>query len=470
MNNALQKLVVVIFLLLIIPWIFRDGMFMDGLIYATVAKNLANGQGSWWHLHLTNFLSNSYYDQPPLTIWITSFYFKLFGNTIYTERIYSLTTAIISLLLIRKIWHQIFYKEKEYQTYWWLPVLFWIIPPACFWSYTNNMEENTMSIFIIASIYFLLNGFYLNKNKTTNTILMTLSIFLAFMCKGIQGTFPIAGILFFTLCVTLDNWKTLVKPYIIMSFVIIISIIVLYSYKPSNEYFKNYYFTRLVNTFQNPGASTTENRFYLVYRLLMELLTPLLISILFLAIATVKKLNRKVEHSRIALFFFLLALAGTLPLLITSEQRRFYLVPTFPFYALAFSITILYTIDYFIKKVKTKKLALIVNIVSIITFTSMIILTWTTFNVPKRDAILIHDIKLIGEAIPNGSNISIDPELYSSWSLHLYFQRLYNISLDPNIPAKQVYYLIRKNENQVPLIFSETDLDLIDYKLLRKNE
>lgn len=255
-----------------------------------------------------------------------------------------------------------------------------------------------------------------------------------------------------------------------MSFVIIISIIVLYFYKPSNEYFKNYYFTRLVNTFQNPGASTTENRFYLVYRLLMELLTPLLISILFLAIATVKKLNRKVEHSRIALFFFLLALAGTLPLLITSEQRRFYLVPTFPFYALAFSITILYTIDYFIKKVKTKKLALIVNIVSIITFTSMIILTWTTFNVPKRDAILIHDIKLIGEAIPNGSNISIDPELYSSWSLHLYFQRLYNISLDPNIPAKQVYYLIRKNENQVPLIFSETDLDLIDYKLLRKNE
>ncbi len=470
MNNALQKLVVVIFLLLIIPWIFRDGMFMDGLIYSTVAKNLANGQGSWWHLHLTSFLSNNYYDQPPLTIWITAIYFKIFGNSIYTERFYSLTASIISLLLLRKIWLQLFYKEKEYQVYWWLPVLFWIIAPVCFWSYTNNMEENTMSIFIMTSIYFFLNGFYLNKNKTTNTVLMTLSVLLAFMCKGIQGTFPIASIFLFILCFTRLDWKELVKSYTIMALVLTISILLLYNYEPSRTYFKNYYFTRLVNTFQNPGASTTENRFYLLYRLLMEQLTPLLICFLFIAIASVKKLKRKAEHSRLALFFFLLALSGTLPLLITSEQRRFYLAPTFPFYALAFSISILFAVDYSIKNIKIKKPIFIVHVISTLTFICMIALTIITFDVPKRDTILIHDIKQIGENIPNGSNISIDPNLYSSWSLHLYFQRLYSISLDPNLPAKQKYYLIRKNVNHSSAFYSKLDLQLIEYQLLKKNE
>ena len=36
-----------VFLLIIVPQLLTDGMFMDGLIYASIARNLAEGIGSF---------------------------------------------------------------------------------------------------------------------------------------------------------------------------------------------------------------------------------------------------------------------------------------------------------------------------------------------------------------------------------------------------------------------------------------
>ena len=37
-----------IFIVLIVPLLVQDGMFMDGVLYAAVAKNQAEGFGSFW--------------------------------------------------------------------------------------------------------------------------------------------------------------------------------------------------------------------------------------------------------------------------------------------------------------------------------------------------------------------------------------------------------------------------------------
>jgi len=47
-NIPFQILTIGIFILLIVPTLIQDGMFMDGQQYACVAKNLANGLGTFW--------------------------------------------------------------------------------------------------------------------------------------------------------------------------------------------------------------------------------------------------------------------------------------------------------------------------------------------------------------------------------------------------------------------------------------
>ena len=70
-------------------------------------------------------------------------------------------------------------------------MLFWIIIPVCFWSYQNDMQENTMGIFTLASVYFSLKAIHVKINTYLNLILSGVSIFLASMCKGVPGLFPL---------------------------------------------------------------------------------------------------------------------------------------------------------------------------------------------------------------------------------------------------------------------------------------
>jgi hypothetical protein len=56
-----------IFLIIVSPALLADGMFVDGLIYATISKNLSAGLGSFWHLHFTDSIFPVFSTHPPLS-------------------------------------------------------------------------------------------------------------------------------------------------------------------------------------------------------------------------------------------------------------------------------------------------------------------------------------------------------------------------------------------------------------------
>ena len=102
---------------------------------------------------------------------------------------------ILTIGLMVKIWDLIFAKEKELQKFSWLPILLWISIPVCYWSYQSNMMENTMGVFILLSVYFLLK-FYFHPNSPRGKIIFFFLggcfIFLASFTKGVPGIFPFA--------------------------------------------------------------------------------------------------------------------------------------------------------------------------------------------------------------------------------------------------------------------------------------
>lgn len=81
----------------------------------------------------------------------------------YSERIYCLFTAIISAIIIGMIWKQVINVNKEIRQLSWLPILFWISMPIVFRSYQMNVRENTMGIFVLSAIYFVIKGLWIDK-------------------------------------------------------------------------------------------------------------------------------------------------------------------------------------------------------------------------------------------------------------------------------------------------------------------
>ena len=320
----------------------------------------------------------------------------------------------------------------------------------------------------------MFDAIQINNKKILPVILMSICIFLSAMCKGIQGTFTAIGFLAYAFSID----KSFKKPAILNTIILALTLIALgtclFLFTPAKEYFIGYYHTRIVNTFANPESATTDNRFYLLFRLLSEQILPILLCFIAILVSTKRKIKlneiEKVENKKKSLLFLIIALAGTLPLLVTSEQRRFYLVPAFPFYAFALSFL---TIEHLVKlfdKLNASKLELITKVLSMVLIGTTLVLTISNIGTAKRDENMLGDIYKIGKVVPENTSIAIDKELFTTWVLHLYFQRYYGISLDATGENKnQVYYLSKKNKSTLSN-YSEIDLVWNEFKLCKKQK
>ena len=145
-NRIYYLLVFSIFFVLISPYLLSKGMFLDGVFYATISRNLAEGVGTYFNLRYTN----TFMSHPPLVFWIESFLFRIFGDKIYVERFYSVSTYLISGVLIVWLW-KIINDDKNKQLAF-LPLVFFVAFPLITWGAVNNVLENTMMIFDLLAV------------------------------------------------------------------------------------------------------------------------------------------------------------------------------------------------------------------------------------------------------------------------------------------------------------------------------
>ena len=175
--------VVGLFFVLISPYFLTDGMFLDGLWYATISKNMSEGFCPFWEPRLTQ--TRWAWGQPPMTFLLQSPFF-LIGKNLYMAKIYSVLTYICTGGIMFLVWREI----GEAFRYFWFVLLLWISIPLVYWGATSNVLENTMSIFVMLSILLYLKS--LRKFRFPFVILSGLMLFLAFLTKGFTGLYPLA--------------------------------------------------------------------------------------------------------------------------------------------------------------------------------------------------------------------------------------------------------------------------------------
>lgn len=453
-----------VFLIIVSKDILSNGMFLDGVIYSTISKNMADGLGTFWNPHFTSTCLSDFHEHPPLAFGIQSVFYALLGESRYVDKIYSFFTIAVAGFIIMRIWKTLGYRHG------WLPLFLWIITPTVFWASYNNLLENTMTIFTSLSVLF-----YLINQEDKKYIFIILSGFmmaLGFLTKGFVAFFPltfpfvlwlilrqksfgkiaidIAGLVFFTfsplimVCVVSDSVRFALHLYI------------------DNQ---------VIDSIRH--AVTVNSRFDILERLLYELLPAAILSSLLLTLGYIKKIPSVLPEENIkkALVFTTLGLTGVLPIMISMKQSGFYILAAYPFFAIGAGILVYPSIDHFILKIKYKSnWFFIFKWTGFILFFSGIILSVYFSDHFSRDSAMMQDINTFLPGIPEGSIININPEMYSDWSLHAYFGRFKNISLDPDLKNRRDFLLI-KNELYSDTLNSRYETIILrtnGYKLLKK--
>jgi len=126
----------------------QPGMFIDGVTYAVIARNLAEGIGSFWFPFYTASVYPQFHEQPPLGFGLQAAAFAVFGDHLAVERVYSLVMGCLTAGLLVAIWRRTIHAAAHE----WLPVVFWLLPSTVTWSIVNNMLENTQTVFTTAAV------------------------------------------------------------------------------------------------------------------------------------------------------------------------------------------------------------------------------------------------------------------------------------------------------------------------------
>jgi 4-amino-4-deoxy-L-arabinose transferase-like glycosyltransferase len=455
-------------ILLTLPLLFGDGMFLDGLFYTVVSKNMANGLGSFWSLYYSEAGFSGlrgYHEDPPLVFGIQALFFRLLGNGMYTERIYVLVTLVVTVLLIVAVWRKAVDHSVESKSGW-LPLLLWITTPLVFWSFSNNMLENTMGIFVLLSAWFYLRSLEKKSRQLLMLLLSGISIFLASFCKGIPGLFILAAPFLYWLCTRRISFARMWAHSVVLFSIVTVIYLVLLLFPAARESLSIYFFKRALYRIENNPI--VNSHFWIVRRLGPEL-TPSLIMIAFIYLLAVLKTKYRIEPERfrIALFFILIGLAGTAPLMLTKVQRGFYAVPAFPFLAIGFSLLVSQPVAAFTAKLSQTNWPKYLSTAGALILTTALTLTFLLTGKARRDEEMLNDIYAMGRHLKARSTIGVPSEKWNESTFGAYFMRYFEISM---LEGNSYRYYVAPTDfpRAVPDGFEKVSLGTIKYDLYIK--
>src|SRR6478735_996055 len=78
----------------IFPYLLHEGMFFDGMTYSAVGRNLYLGYGTFWKPYY-NQMFDPFYTHLPLVFGLLSKFYAIFGDNLYTPKIYNLVVLLV---------------------------------------------------------------------------------------------------------------------------------------------------------------------------------------------------------------------------------------------------------------------------------------------------------------------------------------------------------------------------------------
>jgi 4-amino-4-deoxy-L-arabinose transferase-like glycosyltransferase len=399
------------------------GMFMDGIYYAAVARNMAEGLGSFWRPYFSGPPRSLFAEHPPLVFYLESLFFRLFGDKSYTESIYCFSILLLTIACFLKIWQEAGYKEGA-----WAPLLLWIMSPVVYLAYPNNVLEPTLGLFNLFAVLLLMKA---DKMPLARALpiyfLAAILIICAALSKGPTALYALAVIpLLFMVYRRYSVMQAAVRSLFVI-FLFGCTFLVLFEfYGPSKLFLHQYIEHQVVNSLKGQNNNTSH---FLIFSELIGDLVFMAISIVAAIVYSKKKQKPiSIRNKKNALFFLLVALCASLPIVISPKQMGFYAHPSLAFFALSAGCIISQFLSSLEQAVAPARK--FVNTALIIAIVIALVYCWKIRNILERDAALLSDADAIAAITGNGQCISTDGKLQSEFSLIGYLARYHHISLN----------------------------------------
>ena len=456
---------------LTLPRLVTEGMFLDGMIYATISRNLAFGYGSLWKPYFSETLFAGFFaDHPPLVFWIQSTFFRVFGDHYLVEALYSFTTTICAAVLIVALWKQLTVGHRELSKLSWLGVFFWATVPQVCWSYSNNMLENTLTVFMLGAVFLLVKGLMDGRRRTLYVVLSGIAICLGALSKGPLAFFPITAIGLYWLIIRRITFRAALGYSFLLVIIVGAVFAMLWSVDDARVNISRYIEGQLMPSLQG-HRTAVGSRFSIVEDLVAELAIMMILCAAVFAIGKARGIARKPVDGpwRQGLLMIAIGAAGSLPLIASPRQNAFYMIPAFPFFSIGFALLVSPTVFAFVETIRVESRrfrTLVLASGAMLAIVLALSLARTGKLEPRGGP--VRDVKLIGQVVPRNSVVSICESMNDHWGVFALFARYGNISLD----WKNKSHEFAVTEGDCDLFdmdkYEKVDLDTSSLRLYRK--
>ncbi len=401
------------------------GMFMDGLIYTSVADNMAHGIGSFWHPTYTATQFPDFYEHPPLMMWLLSLWFRLFGSGMMVAKAYSVAVLLLTAALMVGVWKQLDFKTGLG----WLPLLMLTLIPDVALAAHNNYLESTMTVFVLAAVCLVLRSTTTHHSSfIIHHFLAGLVLAAAFLTKGPTGLFPLALPALLWLFGERKGFGQAAAGTLAMAAGLAAPMALLWFCVPdAQEFLRKYFENQVIGGSQEQINSRT----FIISALFSRTAVVLAIALAAALFGILKKSApwRPTRDSwrRFGLLFALV-LCGTLPMMVSTKQRAFYLLTVFPLVALAVAALLEPLVRHYEKQLQRPAM----TIVTVVVLVAAVIANALHYGKPGRDKVLLADMDVIAPALQEGETVTITPDLASNNSLHGYWYFYHHVTLDAN--------------------------------------
>lgn len=450
LHTTAWMLTATLLLVRLLPAALQPGMFFDGVLHATIARNMAAGEGDLWR-PVWFGPKCDYHEQPTLAFWLESLFFRVFGDHFWVEKLYSVLLAIGMAGLIAATWRHLLRDRPLLARCSWLPIVLWASLPGWAWIYDSNMLENTLGLFALASVYALLRAADSPRLWLAWTAAAAGCLTAAVLSKGPVGLYPLAAPLCLALTLERERARRMlaIGEGFLLMFLLFFGLLLLQN--GAHEYLTKYFQIQVVSSLA--GARETVHsafgRFYIIREILQQVKNPLLIALgLFYwqSRRTGHGFRRQIGADTAPLkspiwFCSLMAACASLPIIVSPKQFSHYAFPSYPFYAMALGLWCVPTVlalfardregavaaedplDMRLSRSHRRLRWLAGGAAAIV-----VLATCFLAGRPHRDFDVYHDTLAIGRIVPAKSRIRLQPDMSLDYAMQCYLGRWCDIA------------------------------------------